>query len=436
MDLAARNSILSVTACVAGNFLLRAASSASLTLLSLYLAQLSRQEEAVRATYVGLLAIAFYTSELIGSPLFGSLSDRFGRRPFMFLGVFCGALGALALAVSNARFLFVLSRGVQGLSAASSVPAVLGHLAAVTAHSAQFRGRVMVAFEALTVLGFALGFASGGILWDRMGAEGFYAVLLLYALAAGAFALIQEAPTVAPARAGALAYIYLFRNRAILAFIPAWVSVNAVLGMWFTHLGFQMARSAEPGQLLVGGYSGSSVGLLSAGVSLVLVVGAGFWALAFGRIKTFSIMALTLWGLAALCVLLYLLNHVSRGDTVPIVVFASLGVVALLVVSGFTPAALTYLADLSEHFPEYRGSVMGLYSVFLGVGQLLGAGVGGFFAQNWHVDGLILGSALWGVIANVSLYFVANSSGSPAGGQRADGAHSPPSDGPENHSSG
>ena len=46
---------------------------------------------------------------------------------------------------------------------------------------------------------------------------------------------------------------------------------------------------------------------------------------------------------------------------------------------------------------------MGLYSIFLGVGQLLGNGLGGVFARIWGFDGLIY---LTVVLAFVALIFL------------------------------
>jgi predicted MFS family arabinose efflux permease len=46
---------------------------------------------------------------------------------------------------------------------------------------------------------------------------------------------------------------------------------------------------------------------------------------------------------------------------------------------------------------------MGLYSVFLGVGQLLGNGLGGVFAQKWGFDGLIFLTMLLAFIALLAL---------------------------------
>ena len=71
--------------------------------------------------------------------------------------------------------------------------------------------------------------------------------------------------------------------------------------------------------------------------------------------------------------------------------------------SSFAPAALAYLADISEVAAKDRGLLMGLYSVFLGLGQLLGNGMGGVFAQAWGFDGLIFLTAILAFIALISL---------------------------------
>ena len=52
--------------------------------------------------------------------------------------------------------------------------------------------------------------------------------------------------------------------------------------------------------------------------------------------------------------------------------------VGLFVLAGATPAALGLLADISEQFPTDRGAIMGLYSVFLALGQIAGSLIGGY----------------------------------------------------------
>jgi predicted MFS family arabinose efflux permease len=66
----------------------------------------------------------------------------------------------------------------------------------------------------------------------------------------------------------------------------------------------------------------------------------------------------------------------------------------LFVMAGATPAALGLLADISERFPNDRGAIMGLYSVFLAVGQIAGALIGGFAAEAAGIDGMLIATAV------------------------------------------
>jgi MFS family permease len=398
---------LGIAGCIAGNLLLRAASAAAFSTIALYLAFIDKHLFAVPATFIGLLTATFYSTELITAPIFGALSDRWARRPFMMLGGVFGAVAVVGLPVIPAIPLFIVARLAEGLSSACSIPSVLGFLAGATVQSPAFRGRVMAAFEVATVLGFSSGVAIGGFLWDRQHTMAFYSICGIYLLAMAAFALVPRTPVVqAPTATPWSTFKALMKNRTVTAFIPAWVSVNAILGVWFAHLGFQMARDVDDAQLLVGGFSGTGVGLVSGGLALTFVVGTAAWASVFGRIKTKTIMALSLQAIAFCALLIYGLNHSTPDQLDRIWVLCGGIGIGLLIVSGFTPAALTYLAELSEDFRETRGGMMGLYSVLLGLGQLIGGWLGGYFAQAYAVDGLILLTVLLGLGANISILVI------------------------------
>ena len=62
----------------------------------------------------------------------------------------------------------------------------------------------------------------------------------------------------------------------------------------------------------------------------------------------------------------------------------------LFVLAGATPAAVGLLADMSERFPTDRGAIMGLYSVFLAIGQIVGSLIGGYAAEWRGIDGLLI----------------------------------------------
>jgi predicted MFS family arabinose efflux permease len=89
---------------------------------------------------------------------------------------------------------------------------------------------------------------------------------------------------------------------------------------------------------------------------------------------------------------------------VGLVVVSALVVAAgLFVLAGATPAAVGLLADVSEQFPGDRGAIMGLYSVFLGVGQIGGALLGGVAAELRGMDGLMIGTGVILALALVPL---------------------------------
>ena len=71
--------------------------------------------------------------------------------------------------------------------------------------------------------------------------------------------------------------------------------------------------------------------------------------------------------------------------------------------AGATPAALGLLADISERFPNDRGAIMGLYSVFLAIGQIIGAIIGGFAAEARGIDGMLIATAVLLVVALLPL---------------------------------
>ncbi len=391
----------SLAFCLVGNFLLRGAAAAAGTLISLYLASLQVAGINVKAQVVGLAAMFFYSAELVGSPALGTLSDMKGRRPFMLLGPVFGGVAVWFILIAPTIPLVLLSRFLQGMSTASSVPSTLSYLSAETGHSEKLRGRVMAFFEVASIVGMAGGFAAGGILWDAWRHSAFVAVIGIYGLSALCLWFVHDKRAVGQPSRMVGQWMEVLRNTAALRLIPAWVCMNAIVGLWFSHLDFQMGKADDPTQLLVGGYSGRQIGLYTAAFALLFVLGISLWAMAFGRLRSTQIMSISMGGLFSLVAFMALLNHSPESDMARIIISIILVCASLLVVSGFTPAALTYLSGLAEECPGVRGSVMGLYSVFLGVGQFLGSGTGGFFAEWRGVDGMIVLTAIYGAIAAV-----------------------------------
>jgi len=79
-------------------------------LLPLYAAKLG-----ATATIVGLLAASFPVAQLVSSPVWGYVSDRYGRRPALLVGLGASAFAYIVFGFAHAVWLLFLSRFVQGL---------------------------------------------------------------------------------------------------------------------------------------------------------------------------------------------------------------------------------------------------------------------------------------------------------------------------------
>ncbi len=264
------------------------------------------------------------------------------------------------------------------------------------------RGRIVSYFEVASIAGLALGYLAGGVLWDWLKAWGFVAVggiyltsLLIYAR--GVDDVREKNPQAA---VGLGHYLRLFRSHRLLILAPAWLCFNAIFGLWLNHVAFQMSGDQTfPDQVLTGGFSGSAVGSILASYAITFVVGIYLWSFAFGRIRKTTIMIIGTLGIFAVVALVFAINHAGSLRNPAMVPLGLLALVAVAVQSGFTPAGLAYLADISQAFEGDRGAIMGLYSVLLGVGQLLGAWLGGPFAQRGGMDGIIALSAIFALFS-------------------------------------
>jgi len=71
-----------------------------------------------------------------------------------------------------------------------------------------------------------------------------------------------------------------------------------------------------------------------------------------------------------------------------------------MVESGFTPAALALLAGALGAQPG-RGAAMGIYSVLLSVGAIVGSLIAAALGRVFAVDGLIYGTLAMAIVALV-----------------------------------
>ena len=196
-------------------------------------------------------------------------------------------------------------------------------------------------------------------------------------------------------------------------FAPAWLAINMLPGLWLNNVTGQVVNTSDkfPDQLIFGSLGastnpGTTISLVGAVILSLFTVGILLWSLVVSRFRRTSVMLFCALGLPLAVAALYLVNHAGSADNPALPFYVGVAMLALMIVSGFTPAALTYLADLTEHSPVNRGAIMGLYTVLFGLGQFMGEVLGGPFADWRGFDGLLLLTLVLGLIATRTIVWL------------------------------
>jgi MFS transporter, DHA1 family, tetracycline resistance protein len=113
------------------------------------------------AKMIGLFGTLFAGMQFFFSPVLGSLSDRFGRRPVVLLSNFGMGLDYVVMALAPTLPWLFLGRIISGLTA-SSIPTAMAYMADVTPK--EKRAAAFGMLNAAFGLGFVLGPAMGGVL--------------------------------------------------------------------------------------------------------------------------------------------------------------------------------------------------------------------------------------------------------------------------------
>ena len=406
----------SLWAVLAGTFTLRFSTGLTGAMLTFYLARLD-QHHGVLDQIIGLppsavpneftfalIAAAFYLSELVLSPIFGILSDRRGHWQVMQWGPIFG-LVAVVITWATVNIPLILgTRLLEGAATAASIPSILGFIAVATAMDEGLRGRTVARFEAATLAGLLAGFAAAGPIFFLLGEVGFLVNGLLYLVSLsiyrwGVDRKLEASMEVPHARESG--GIDFSRYRRILGrshvwlIAPTWIAINAVLGLFTTQTIFQLVRTPDPkfaDQLLMGGFEPLQISLGLAVGGLLFFAGLLYWGNKFKDLRRTTIILYGVGGGALLVVGAVGINHSANLPSVMLLVLGALAVFGLFVLAGATPAAIGLLADVTEAYPDDRGAIMGLYSVFLGLGQIGGALIAGAAASVLGLDGIFAAS--------------------------------------------
>ncbi len=112
-------------------------------------------------TIIGLLVASYAAAQLIGAPILGRFSDRFGRRPVLLISLFGTLVGFLLLGFARTLLVLFLARILDGLTG-GNISVAQAYISDVTDTRDRAKGLGMIG--AAFGLGFIVGPATGGLL--------------------------------------------------------------------------------------------------------------------------------------------------------------------------------------------------------------------------------------------------------------------------------
>jgi predicted MFS family arabinose efflux permease len=310
-----------------------------------------------RGLGVPLMAVSFLLTlrALAGlsSPLFGPLSDRYGRRSLMLAGLGMLAMGAALIAGWPTYGVAIAAFVLLGLSKTAYDPAMQAYLSdAVPYHR---RGRLMGITELSWSAAWLVGVPAAGFLIERAGWQAPFVALALLALVGLLFT--WRLPPDQPQRASLAAprWVLLRHNRSAwlgmavgLLFMFAIENVFVIYGAWME----------ETFSLSVG-----ALGLASIVIGIAEAVGEGFSAGLVDRLgKKTAVLGGLLLNAGA-----YLLLPLLSGNLVA----ALFGLFVLFIAFEFS--IVSSIPLISELAPGTRGMLMALNVAALSAGRMAGS---------------------------------------------------------------
>ncbi|MBK9175828.1 MAG: MFS transporter [Flavobacteriales bacterium] len=348
---------------------------------------------------VGDTSVVFSLLMYAFGPFWGAVSDRFGRRPVIFVAVAISAVSYLLFSFAGTVWVLMLSRMLTGVGSAN-IAAAQAYITDITPmeRRAKSLGMVGAAFG----LGFIFGPPLGGLVYDAFGAPavGYMAFGLCVINLAGIWFFLPEShtqrDTKAPIRFAPITATIKslrdarFRDIYLIGFIylTAFAMMQtAVPLLWKDDYGLTEAQVS---------YMFAAVGLASAIVQGGLL---GFLT------RRFSEAFLITWGCVLVSIGLAGTCLVPKEHFIPLsfvpIAFLALGNGVLW------PSLATILTRRA--MPQEQGQVLGMNQSFGSLGRIAGPLMAGRFYQVWHLLPFLGGSVIMlGALVYVRAFLAAN----------------------------
>jgi len=317
-------------------------------------------------TELGLLVATSALLEFLLGPMWGSISDRFGRKPILIIGLFGYAISAFLFGISTQLWMLFAARALSGILSSATITSAMAYVGDIT--SEEDRGDGMGKIGAAMALGLMIGPGAGGWLGKESLSTPFFiaagmsvvAMLLVAFFLSESISAIKTQPKSkfqlpqlkslwGALRGGPVGYLLLL----VTLFSFALTNFEAIFGLY---------------ALDKFGFGAEQVGMILMVVAVVSTVGK---ALLTGPVTR-------KWGESAT-----IKASLIAGSLGYLVLLAAWDFYTILVATGFFILSKTLLrpatfALISKQSPKSQGTSMGLSNSFMSLGRILGPIWAGF----------------------------------------------------------
>lgn len=337
--------------------------------------------EGVTGTQIGI-AIGIYglTQAVLQIP-YGMLSDRFGRKPLIIVGMLVFMAGSIVCALADSIEMMILGRAIQGMGAVAAV--LMATVADLV--SEQFRLRAMSIVGITIGLSFTASLVAGPVLGELFGVRGIFWIIAGLGIL-GIFLVLFAVPAITSqsfqreAEADPSQFKDVIKNPQLLRLDIGVFVLHATLTAMFIAVPFMIRDLAGLNSL-----SHWELYLPVMLLSFVLMVPFIIQAESKGRMKPIFVGAILTIALMQLA-LLY-----GASGFWTLFLWLLIFFTAFNLLEASLPSLVVKLSPADK-----KGTASGVYSSSQFFGAAAGGFIGGWFYEMYGVEGLFLFTAAMG----------------------------------------
>ncbi len=323
---------------------------------------------------IGIALGAYGLTQAILQIPAGWLSDRYGRKPVIYIGLIIFVIGSLIAALADNIYWIIAGRIIQGAGAINA--AVMALTADLTREDHRTKAMAMIG---MTIgFSFALSMVLSPLLYAHIGMSGiFMMTAILAVLAIMVVAFVVPNPTItrfhSDTEANGKRFGEVLHNKELLRLDFGIFSLHAILMSVFMQVPFMLKDNG----LLAEHHWKVYLPVML--LAFVFMVPPMIFADRKSRIKEVFIGAIVL---AALAQLILLIFHASVFN---VALALLLFFIAFNLLEAMLPSLISKTAPLAA-----KGTAMGVYSSVQFLGAFVGATAGGFLMQHFGGNAVLI----------------------------------------------